>query len=97
MSAGRVLVVAEVALAPVLLASSGVMVQSHERLLAIDPGCDARKLLTVRMAVHPAAWPATRFPIFYNEVVARLGARPGCQCRADELYAAERCVRRRAD
>ena len=64
MSAGRVLVVAEVALVLVLPASSGLMMQSLDRLLAIDPGFDARKLLTVRMAVQPAAWPATRFPVF---------------------------------
>ena len=64
MSAGRVFVVAEVAIVFVLLAISGLMMQSHERLLAIDPGCDARKLLTVRMAVQSAAWPATPCPVF---------------------------------
>ena len=45
------LVVAEVALAIVLLVGAGLMIQSVRRLSAIDPGFDAASLLTVHVSV----------------------------------------------
>jgi len=77
MSAGRLLVVAEVALALVLLAGSGLMMRSLGRLLAIDPGFNAQNLLTVRMSVPTGGLASDSLPGFYNDVITRLGARPG--------------------
>lgn len=77
MPVGRMLVVTEVALALVLLASSGLMMRSLGRLLAIDPGFNAQNLLTVRMAVPTGGLASDSLPGFYNEVIARLAARPG--------------------
>jgi predicted permease len=48
------LVVAEVALAVVLLVSAGLMVQSVRNLAAIDPGFDPASLLTVHVSVPRA-------------------------------------------
>jgi putative ABC transport system permease protein len=47
----RVLVVAEVALALVLLVSAGLLLSSLQRLFAIDPGFDASHLLTMQVQV----------------------------------------------
>jgi putative ABC transport system permease protein len=77
-SAGRrVLVVAEVALALVLLAGSGLMIRSLTKLLAVDPGFDARNLLTTRLTIPPGGLARDSLPGFYSQLTERLGALPG--------------------
>ena len=51
------LVVAEVALAVVLLVGAGLMIQSVRKMSAIDPGFDAGSLLTMNVSVPRAATP----------------------------------------
>jgi putative ABC transport system permease protein len=75
----RALVVAEVALAIVLLAGSGLMVRSLAKLLAVDPGFDARGVLTAFVSVPQGALARDSQPVFYGQLVERLAALPGVQ------------------
>jgi putative ABC transport system permease protein len=76
-SARRVLVIAEVALAVVLLAASGLMLRSLGKILAIDPGFDAHNVLTLRLTVPPGGMARDSLPTFYTEMLDRLRAVPG--------------------
>ena len=76
-SSRRALVVAEVALAIVLLAGSGLMLRSLSKLLAIDPGFDGRNVLTFRLNVPPGIMPRDSTPGFYVQLAERLRAVPG--------------------
>jgi predicted permease len=71
------LVVAEVALALVLLAGAGLTIRSLRHLMAVDAGFDGRNLLTARMAIERGAVPRDSLPGFYDELLARLRALPG--------------------
>ena len=51
------LVIAQVALALILLAGSGLMFRSFVALRSVDPGFDAEGVMTVRLAVPPAEIP----------------------------------------
>jgi putative ABC transport system permease protein len=73
----RVLVIAEVSLAMVLLAGSGLMIRSLSKLLSIDAGFEARGLLTARVSVTPGAIPRDSMPQLYGQIVDRLRALPG--------------------
>ncbi len=73
----RTLVVAEVALALVLLAGSGLMLRSLANLLATNPGFDARNLLTFRIAVPPGTVSRDSMPGFYTQIRDRVRGLPG--------------------
>jgi putative ABC transport system permease protein len=73
----RALVVAEVALALVLLAGSGLMIRSLANLLAIDPGFDSRNVLTFRLTVPPGTMSGDSLPGFYSQILDRVRAVPG--------------------
>jgi putative ABC transport system permease protein len=73
----RMLVIAEVSLAMVLLAGSGLMIRSLGKLLAIDMGFDAHNVLTARMSIPPGGMARDSMPAFFMAVVERLRALPG--------------------
>jgi predicted permease len=73
----RVLVVVEVALAMILLAGSGLLIRSFDKLTAIDPGFDAQHVLTLRLTIPPRGAPEDSMPAFYDELLNRLRALPG--------------------
>jgi putative ABC transport system permease protein len=73
----RSLVVAEVALALVLLAGSGLMIRSLGNLLRVNPGFDADGLLTLRLSVVPGAVAPDSMPGFYEQLQATVNALPG--------------------
>ena len=74
-----VLVVAEVALALVLLVGAGLLINSFVRLQQVAPGFDAAQTLDLqRRAVGQRAPPRrSRSRDFYQELTARLKALPG--------------------
>jgi putative ABC transport system permease protein len=71
-------VVAQMALALVLLVGAGLMIKSFSRLQAVDPGFDPGNLLTMRVDL-----PASKYEedpaivAFYRQAVERLSALPG--------------------
>ena len=73
----RALVVAEVALALVLLAGSGLMIRSLAKLLSTDMGFDAHNVLTMRMTIPPGGLARDSLPGFYTQVLDRVRGLPG--------------------
>jgi predicted permease len=83
-SAGRgdrrlrsVLVVAETALALVLLVCAQLMVQTFLRLRAVDPGFRVENVVTARTPLPPRYADSSRRNAFYRDVIDRVGKIPG--------------------
>lgn len=75
----RSLVVAEVALALVLLAGSGLMIRSLGNLLNVDPGFDGQNVLTLRLSIPTGEIAPDSMPGFYQGLQAAVAAVPGVQ------------------
>ncbi|HEY2825854.1 MAG TPA: ABC transporter permease [Gemmatimonadales bacterium] len=73
----RALVIAEVALAIVLLAGSGLMLRSLVNLMRVDPGFRADNVLTLKLEVPQGSVARDSMPGFYETVRDRLSAIPG--------------------
>ena len=71
----RSLIVAEVALAVILLAGSGLMIRSLAKLLSVNPGFEAENVLTLRL--NPTGMSRDSIPSFFTEMIQRLEALPG--------------------
>jgi len=72
------LVVAEVALAVVLLAGSGLLLRSFFTLTQVDPGFDGRGLLTLRVAAPSARYGTPESAVaLYDQLLSRVQALPG--------------------
>jgi predicted permease len=72
------LVVAETALALVLLVAAGLLIKSYSRLQGVDPGFSTENVLTATIALPPARYPdpAAR-RAFWDRLIARAQALPG--------------------
>jgi predicted permease len=85
LSARSVLIVAQMAMAVVLLAAAGLMLRSFQRLRSVQPGLDPAGLLTFEIALPYSRYvprvrgPDAYLPVFrFNrELAARLSALPG--------------------
>ena len=74
------LVVAEIALALVLLVGAGLLVRSFARLTSVEAGFDAEQTLSMRVSLPSARYrDAAARTQFYRELVARIAALPGVQ------------------
>lgn len=72
------LVVAEVALALLLLVGAGLTVRSFSRLTNVDPGFNSQNVLTFRLRLPDAKYPEAAQPITFNrEALARVSTLPG--------------------
>ena len=82
------IIVAEVALALMLLAGAGLLVRSFFRLLNVDPGFDPRNTLTMDLSVPSARYPSDDDRArFFQQICERLEAVPGVEAagRASSL------------
>lgn len=76
----RTFVVAEVALALVLLISAGLLVRSFAKLLDVKPGFDPQNVITLRVQLPGAQYDkATKVAAFYDAVLQRVSGLPGVQ------------------
>ena len=76
----RVLVVAEVALACVLVTGAGLLVRSFAAMHAEDPGFDRERLFTMRLTLPAARYPqATNARSFYSSLIEKIEAIPGVE------------------
>ncbi|HKG48721.1 MAG TPA: ABC transporter permease [Pyrinomonadaceae bacterium] len=74
----KTFVIAEVAMALVLLISAGLLVRSFAKLLNVKPGFDPQNVITLRMSLPNAQYDkATKVAAFYDDVLARVSALPG--------------------
>ena len=77
-----VLVVAEMSLAVLLLVGAGLMIRTVQHLVAIDPGFNPDRVLTVRVSIPRQA-----------TSVAADGPRPACGCGAHAARSGTRTAR----
>ncbi len=72
------LVVAEMALAVVLLIGAGLLISSFARLQQVDPGFSPANVLTAQFALPPSRYAdATRTGMFWSRLAARARELPG--------------------
>ena len=72
----NILATIEIALAVVLLAGSGLMLRSLDKLLRVNPGFDPSHTLTMRFNT-PEEYGRDSLPGFFDEVLDRTAALPG--------------------
>ena len=79
----RGLVVAQIALALMLVTSAGLLIRSFVHLRGVDPGFDPTHLLTAEVELSAVRYDSpARIRGFYAELVDRLGALPGVDSAA---------------
>ncbi len=79
----NLLVVAQVALALVLLIGAGLLVRSFAQLLRVDPGFDPYNVLTMNVSLPTVKYAtAERQVAFFDEVLRRTSTLPGVQSAA---------------
>jgi predicted permease len=77
LSLGGTLVIAQVALAILVLSGAGLLVRTLQNLKSINPGFDTRNLLLFRMDPSLNGYKGPRSKSLYSELLARIQAIPG--------------------
>ena len=73
-------VVAEVALASVLLVTSGLLARAYQRVRVVDPGFHPEQVLSFRVALPEARYPDSVSQVgFFDRLERGIGALPGVQ------------------
>ena len=79
----RGLVVSQIALALVLVAAAGLLIQSFARMRGVDPGFVPERLLTARVELTPLRYESNeKIRAFYQRLVERLEGIPGVSSAA---------------
>jgi putative ABC transport system permease protein len=82
------LVVGEIALALVLLASAGLLVKAFQNVLSVNPGFRAQNVLTFHVDLSEAKYAkAEQRTHFYDELLARLRSAPGVESAGSVSHA----------
>src|SRR5215467_5466589 len=76
---GNGLVIAQVALAVVVLVGAGLLVRTLQNLRNVDPGFDTRNLLTFGLDPTLIGYKTPQIDAFYRDLQQRLGAIPGVE------------------
>jgi putative ABC transport system permease protein len=80
-------VIAEMALAVVLLVGAGLMLRSFASMRQVDPGFDSAHVLTMRMQLPRAKYAEDSARIrFFRELTARVSVLPGVQAAGTVSY-----------
>jgi putative ABC transport system permease protein len=74
-----VLVVAELAIAVVLLVGAGLLIQSLWRLQHVNPGLQPENILTFNVSLPEVRYPSEKQVRFYRDLMQRVRALPGVQ------------------
>jgi putative ABC transport system permease protein len=83
----NLLVVAEVALALVLLVGAGLMIRSFMRLLEVAPGFNAENVMTMEVMLSSSAYSEKRQQAdFFRQVLERIASLPGVRSAAAVSY-----------
>ena len=75
----RALVVAEVALAVVMLSGAGMLLRSLVNLQSAEMGFDSRRVLTARVSLPQVEYNQERATAFYRELLTKVREIPGVQ------------------
>lgn len=79
----RVLVVAEVALALMLLLGSGLLIRSFLHLMDVSPGFEAQNVTSLKISLSSSAYPEDHQVVdFYQRLIDRVTAQPGIESAA---------------
>ena len=80
-------VITEIALALVLLVGAGLLVRSFSRLQSVDPGFNARSVLTMRISLPTRRYDTDRKRIdFFRQAVEQIKALPGVEAAGATNY-----------
>src|SRR5262245_14525636 len=83
----KALIVAEVALALVLLVGSGLVVKGFARLIERQrQGFDPRHVLTLRTTLPPSRYEGRQIAAFHREAQERLAALPGVESASSAIF-----------
>jgi putative ABC transport system permease protein len=73
----NVLVVAELAIAVILLVGAGLLIQSLWRLRQVSPGFNSDNVLSLVVGIPEVKYPAEKQARFYRDLVGRIESLPG--------------------
>jgi putative ABC transport system permease protein len=80
-------VVAQISLALVLLAGAGLLIRSFIRLAGVDPGFDARHLLSFKISLPSSKYSNDPAQLaFFQQFLARISALPGVRSASTNSY-----------
>ena len=80
-----VLVIAELAIAVVLLVGAGLLIQSFWRLQHVNSGLQAQNVLTFNVSLPDVRYPSEKQATFYRDLANRLRSLPGVQSASAAL------------